>query len=507
MNSVLAQLDDSGMAHPGEAGRRAGRIPEILLIAGPALLAGGLCLIQVDGRSLGFDESASVAIASEHGAALWSAIAHDGGNMAGYYLLLHGLIAAFGHGEVVLRLPSAIGAAAASALTALLALRLFDRRVAFAAGLLMAVSLPLVFWGQSARSYAILVALSAGSFLAFAVLLESDRPRAAWFAYVLCTTAALYASLIALLILAAQLVALVWHPRGRRLVAPAVGAIAVLSVPLMILGARRGSGQLFWVPRPDLTSAKQVAVTLTSAGLPPSIHTTSTTYPLLALTLLTLIVAAAALFTEARHWPSVLVLSWILVPVVIAVVESLIGQSIFVSRNLLVVLPAVALLLAWGLTRLSLGWALLAAVLALRALQLAPAYGVSPEDWLAATADVMRNAEPGDCVAFYPSDGRNAFRDYVRGQPPRAVLPPVPWSYERAYIENYATLRAPPAGCRRLWLVSSHEGQANGPGRSRANLARYQSLRSMLTAAYGNGRVTRFGYADAVGVELFGPRA
>src|SRR6516165_3878512 len=129
MNSVLAQLDDSGMAHPGEAGRRAGRIPEILLIAGPALLAGGLCLIQVDGRSLGFDESASVAIASEHGAALWSAIAHDGGNMAGYYVLLHVLIAAFGHGEVVLRLPSAIGAAAASGLTALLALRLFDRRV------------------------------------------------------------------------------------------------------------------------------------------------------------------------------------------------------------------------------------------------------------------------------------------------------------------------------------------------------------------------------------------
>jgi hypothetical protein len=171
-----------------------------------------------------------------------------------------------------------------------------------------------------------------------------------------------------------------------------------------------------------------------------------------------------------------------------------------------VVLPAVALLLAWGLTRLGIGWAVLAAVIALRALQLGPAYGVSPEDWRSATAYVLARATPGDCVAFYPSDGRNAFRYYARGKPPRSVLPPVSWSNGRAYIENYATLTTPPAGCRRLWLVSSHQGRRNGPAASRANLARYQSLRSMLMAAYGNGRVTRFGYADAVTVELFGPR-
>src|SRR2546425_140026 len=65
------------------------------LLAGPALLAVGLCLIDISGRSLGFDESATVAIAGQHGSALWSAIAHDGGNMSGYYVLMHVLIDLF----------------------------------------------------------------------------------------------------------------------------------------------------------------------------------------------------------------------------------------------------------------------------------------------------------------------------------------------------------------------------------------------------------------------------
>jgi hypothetical protein len=119
----------------------------------------------------------------------------------------------------------------------------------------------------------------------------------------------------------------------------------------------------------------------------------------------------------------------------------------------------------------------------------------------------MNSAHLGDCVAFYPSDGRNAFRYYAHRQPPRSVLPAVSWTYDRAYIENYATLARRPAGCGRLWLVSSHVGQANGPARSRANLARYRALRAMLAGGYGGGRTREFGYADAVTVELFGPRS
>jgi mannosyltransferase len=486
------------------------------LLAAPALLATGLCLIEISGRSLGFDESATVAIAGQHGSALWSGIAHDGGNMSGYYVLLHVLITLFGRGLLVLRLPSAIGAGVAVVLLEMLALRLFDKRVALIAGLLSAVSLPLVFWGQSARSYALLVALVTGSFLAFVSILDGGRPRAAWIAYVLFTALAMYASLMAILIVPAQLIILAWHRERARALASALAAIVVCCVPLIVLVARRGSGQLFWVPRPDSTSIKQVLQALTSAGLEPNFHASSTTGALLVCTVIALIAIVAMVMRTSLtgRWGPALAVSWLLVPVGVAYVESLVGQSIFLPRNLLICIPAVSLLLAWGITRCGvrplLAIAAVFGLLALRALQVAPGYGVSPEDWRAATDYVLAHTRAGDCVAFYPSDGRNAFRYYVRAEAiaPRPVLPAVPFSDPRAYIEDYATvsprqLRLVPHSCARLWLVSSHEGQRNGTAGSRANYARYLALGSTLARAYPRGRARTFGYAAPVRIELF----
>jgi mannosyltransferase len=500
----------------GVARRWAPSARDAALLAGPALLALGLCLIEIKGRSLGFDEAATVAIAGQDGSALWSAIAHDGGNMSGYYALMHVLIDLFGRGALVLRLPSALGTGLAVALLEALALRLFDRRTALIAGLLGAVSLPLVFWGQSARSYALLVALVTGSFLAFVAIVDGERPRAAWIAYVLCTALALYASLLAILIVPAQLVILAWHRGRARAVAAALGAIAVCCVPLMVLAAQRGSGQLFWVPRPDSTSVNQVLEAVTSAGLEPTFHATSTTTPLLVCTLVALgVIAVAVGRANAPHrWRPALALSWLVVPVAVAYVESLVWQSIFLPRNLLICIPAVSLLLAWGMTRRGTPALLVvsafAGLLALRALQLAPSYGVSPEDWRAATHYVVAHTARGDCLAFYPSDGRNAFRYYLRpgARVPRPVLPAAPFSSSRAYIEDYASLppghlRRPPYGCRRLWLVSSHEGQPGGTAGSRANYARYLALRGSLEAEYPSRRTRSFGYAAPVTVERF----
>ncbi|MBV9535715.1 MAG: glycosyltransferase family 39 protein, partial [Solirubrobacterales bacterium] len=149
-----------------------GRLGDAAVVVGPALLAAALCLVGITSRSLGFDESATAAIASQHGAALRHAIAHDGGNMAGYYVFVHALVSLFGRGLLVLRLPSAIAIAAVVAVTGMLGLRLFDRRTAVAAALLTAVTVSLVFWGQSARSYALMVAFVSASFLAFNALVD-----------------------------------------------------------------------------------------------------------------------------------------------------------------------------------------------------------------------------------------------------------------------------------------------------------------------------------------------
>ena len=498
---------------------RCPRLSDALIVGLPAVLAAALCLYDISTRSLWLDEAASVAIASQHGVAFGAALAHDGGNMLGYYALLHVLIGAFGSGAFVIRLPSALAAAATVAIVDVLALRLFDRRTALMAGLLASLSLSLVYWGQDARGYALMVALIAGSFLAFLALLEERAGWPAWFAYALLTTAAVYAGLEAVLVVPAQLVMLLWYRDRVRPVLSAVAVAAICCVPLAVLAANRGSGQLFWVPPPSLRIAKQVIQALTSSALQPSFYTSTGT----ALVVLTaLVLGAGAWWTwrlvhasgvRAACGPALMV-SWVLVPVVLALIESAVGQSIFQPRYILVSLPAVALLLAWTLTDRRLAPVLvlvvLSALIALRGLQLVPAYGKSPEDWRAAASYVVTRARAGDCAAFYPLDARMPFAYYLgnRAGVLAPILPTTPLSEVRPYVEQYASLSPRqlsqlPARCRRVWLVSSHEGRVGGPPVSAGNYARFRRLEAGLRVEYPRSSSATFGYAGTVVVTLY----
>ena len=470
------------------------RLYDVAVVGVPAVVGIVLCLMELTSRSLWLDEAATVAIASQHGSALWHAITHDGGNMLGYYALLHVLIGWFGDGAAVIRLPSVLAAGGCAAAVSLVALRVFDRRVALAAGTLTAVSLPLVFWGQDARGYAAMVALVAGSFAAFADLVEGPRRRRAWVAYVVLTTLSVYASYVAIFALPAQLVALAWRrPAWRR----SVGAMAVCAVgwiPLVVLAATRGSGQLFWIARPDLKADKQVVLALTSAGFEPNFKPTAVAAVLAIATAALLLVAAARIVRgRGAPWGSLLALSWLVVPVALMWLWSLVGQPIFTPRNVLVSLPAVALLLGWVLMRsrvrpAAAGLAV-GILIALRVVALAPSYGTSPENWRAATAYVTAAAQPGDCFAFYPLDAQMPFA-YYTGAP---VKP---------YVERYVTPRVA-SSCSRVWLIASHQGLPSGTDASRAHFAQYVAIRSALAREYPRHATKAFGYASYIWVELF----
>jgi mannosyltransferase len=494
------------------------------VVAGPAALAALLTFLQITGRSLGFDEGATVAIASQHGAALWAGIAHDGGNMSGYYLLLHVLIGAFGNSLLVLRIVPALATVATVALVALIARRLFSPLAALAGGTLAAVSLPLVYWGQTARAYAPMVAFVCAGFLAFIELCDPpDRRPRRWprFAYVAAMTLAMYSSFVAVLVVPAQLLVLVHRRRAWRPVAAGLGAVALACAPLVVLAVRRGSGQLFWVPHPNRMIETQVLQSLTSAGLTPSFHHTATTYVLMWGTVAAILALVADLVARRRRgeavWGRALVLSWSIVPSAITFLYSFASQPIFEPRNVLVSTPAISLALATTVSGSRRGRTVaavaVALVVALRALQLAPAYGVSPEPWSTVTATVLAQSRPGDCVAFYPLDGRMAFQYYVADDPgglrraPRSILPVLPWTRVKSYVEEYATLS--PAGlarravtCRRLWVISSHEGQADGPALSRAHRAAYFRLDGTLQALFGFSPVASYGYASTIHVQL-----
>jgi mannosyltransferase len=520
-----------GLAMPSRL--RGARARDRVAIAAPAALAAALSLDRITGRSLGFDEGATVAIVSQHGHALWTAIAHDGGNMAGYYLLMHGLVGVFGNGLLVLRLPSALATVATVALVATIGIRLFDRRAGLVAGVLAAVSLPLLYWAQTARGYAPMVAFVCAGFLALVAL--SDPPQAEapgrwpWIAYVVAMTLAMYCSIVAVLVVPAQLLVLVHRRAALRRLGSALAAIAVCSLPLAILAVRRGSGQLFWVPRPTRMVETQVLQSITSAGLAPSFHHVVTTYLLMWATVAAVLALVADAIRRRRRgeagWGMALMLAWCVVPAALTFLYSLVAQPVFVPRNVLTSTPAVGLALAaatrdrrWPrLVAPVVGVALLA-VLALRALPVAKSYGVSPEPWRAVTAHVLAQSRPGDCIAFYPEDGRMAFQYYVgtRGpataRAPRSILPVIRWGVVGSYVEDYvaptrSTLARRAQGCRRMWFVASHEGQPNGPTRARAHRAQYLRLDAELERLFGAAPAQDYGYASVIHVQLLPRKA
>ncbi len=521
------------------AGRSRVRRPDLLAVALPALLAALLAAYELGTRSLWLDEGASVSIASQQGAALWTAIAHDGGNMLAYYLLLHGLITLLGDGAVVIRLPSVVASALSAAIVAGIGLRIANRRIAFTAGILTAVSLPLIFWGQDARGYALMVTFVAASYLAFAAIIRFDEhaevPRRLLAMYILSTLLAIYTGFVAAVIIPAQLVALVLARRRARQVVASKRVIAICCVPLMVLALERGSDQLFWVPAPSLLVLGQAARTLTSAGMPPNFHTTATSTETLLVSAVLLLVGAVAITirTRAREpevdrrglpwgawraWGELLVLAWLLVPVLLGVLAAEAGAPVELARGSVILIPAVALLLALALHHPRvppvLAWAAVAGVVALRALALAPSYGASPEPWDAATRYVLAAthadaARTPACVAFYPLDGRMPFDYYLdAGAAPGAdalvgVFPPRPWASLHPYVEQYAIpsasqLRGIARRCPQLWLIASHQGQLHGPSASRADYFRYGALLAALARRYPSRRRRSFGWAAVI---------
>jgi len=504
--------------------RLAGR--DLIVLAIPAVVGALLCAIELNTRSLWLDEGSTFAIASQHGAALWRGIAHDGGNMLLYYLLIHVVISLFGSAAWVLRLPSLVATGVTGALVAALGLRLLgDRRQAVAVGLLTVVSLPMIYWGQNARGYALMVMFATASMLAFAILLE--RPsRGAIIAYGLCNLGMLYVGYDAALLILAQLALLPFFRERIRVVVGSLAVVAVLCIPLLVLAAQRGSGQLFWVPSLGGSVLGQTALTLLSAALPPNFHHTSTTtatWIVMAIALAATLVAAVLELRRSAdrraHWKLWLLVAWLVIPATIGLLASLAGEPIELARCAILLIPAISLLTVWAIVRLApnpaAGAVVLAVLLALRLLQVIPAYGVSSEDWKGAAAYVARSTVgQRACVAFYPQDGRESFDYYVRGSAAARrltpVLPALDWSTVKPFVERYgsftaADLRAV-GGCSRLILIASHQGSSSGTAVSRANWARYVAIQHALDKRFASHTVRKFGWASTVTVTSYSRR-
>jgi hypothetical protein len=354
----------------------------------------------------------------------------------------------------------------------------------------------------------------------------------------------------AVLALPAQLLVLAWHRRRVAWVLSGLVAAGLLCIPLAVLAVSRGSAQIFWIPPPSAFTTRQVLLTLSSSGLEPQFYSASGDVLLRITEVLAVLGAGAVVWqlvrSRTRAWRPLLIAGWLFVPPVLSWVISELGRSMFEARYLLMSLPAVSLLLAWLIVGLAepsaaralgtlrglpvvrrwqpgpsaarvlpmllraLAATLLVGLIVLRTLQLAPSYGVSTEPWRAVTRHVVATFRPGDCIAFYPLDSRMPFRYYLPpGAPaPRSVLPDISWTPTVPFVEEYSTLSRTRLNrvsrqCNRVWLVSGHQGHNDGTTLGKVHFKRYTALIAGLESRYLNSRVTSYGAARIITLQLF----
>ncbi len=470
--------------------------------AAAALLSGGYKLGQ---PSLWRDEAYTIDGAIRPVAQIVALVRHQEAFYAAYYLFMHPLVTLFGTSAVVLRLPSVLATSVAAALTTVLGRRLaalagwqLPSVTGLIAGLAF-VALPLTTrYAQEARSYAAVTALAVTATLLLVKALGAagrsggsapgparvsiagpsggSSARAStgwrwWAGYAAAIALTGLFSLFGLLIVvahAANLVAVGARARQARHWAAAVAAALLADSPVVAYAyAQRAEGS--WIQRPTTTTLAHLLDSFAGSQL--------LVLPVAVLAFC----GIAAAFAEQASWRRLSVATvaapWLMLPTGLLLAVSL-AHPVYSLRYVVFCLPALALLLAAGLTgiarlvasvpparsRTALAWLPSLAVTAGLAVMLAgPQLAVRlssarPDNLHEASAIVAAHERPGDAVLYMPS----AYRVVAYGYPaPFGRLRDVALArtpYASSTLTGYelspAALRSRFAHVSRVWIIS-----------------------------------------------------
>ena len=426
-------------------------------------------------RSLWFDEALTAWVAGLPTAELWDVVGKRSANLGLYYLLMDGWTAVAGTGEVALRAPSVAGAVATVPLVAVLGRRLYGGAVTWLAPVLLVLNAFFVSLAQEARPYALLALGAAASSYLFVAGIE--RPtRGRWAAYALVTAAAVYLHAFAVLLPLAHASSLLLLPPRRipwRHVLGAGALAGAIVAPLAVVSLTQGGDLVSWIPPLSASRLLRFGVNLAGSATRPG----AVAHVHLAVTIG--LVAIAAVAATARpgpeglaRWRTGFAVMWLVVPLGSILVISLV-RPLLVDRYLVGSSPALALVAAWGITRIRPRPAAIAAgaAAAVTGALLVAALHSSPlpkEDWRAAAQHLGDRAAPGDAVYVSGSFGLPGLElplislEYYRDR----VEPPVPGPLRTAG-ELIATLRGggAPSPTGRVWVVVAGEPElrARGP--------------------------------------------
>ncbi|MGW6910404.1 glycosyltransferase family 39 protein [Streptomyces sp. NPDC054940] len=229
--------------------RTSGRVPMVPVV--PMAVMFGIGLWGLDREGMWRDEGVTFQVARRSVPEIWRLLWGVDAVHGLYYLLMHAVLAVH-PGEVVLRLPSVLGATAAAGLVAALGARLVRPRVGLWAGLLFAVTPMVGHYAQEGRSYALVTAGVAGATLLLV--------RRVWWAYGVVLGIACLLHELALLAACAHAVTLAADRVPRRVWfrwACAVLGVGIVLLPLVAV-SRAQAGQVEWLTEPGWGTAERL---------------------------------------------------------------------------------------------------------------------------------------------------------------------------------------------------------------------------------------------------------
>jgi mannosyltransferase len=309
--------------------------------AGVVLFTLTLCLTRLGSQPLWYDELFTRDTASLPWSGIWDAARDTEAPHLAYYALLKPWLAAFGTSDWALRLPSAIFAALAAGMTALLGRRLFGDVAGLVAGLALGAGSFFVSWAQQARGYTLAVLLVTVTTYAF-VRASEERSTRWWAVWAIALAAAGWISVFAFSVAAAHLAAfLLMRPRPPLRVPLIAGCAALVAfLPQAVLVATGDNGQLDWIPSPtvhrvaigvwDWASRNPVAVLAAALGIVQLVRNA---------------------VPRPAAWKAALIGVWLVAPLVATLAAS-IAQPAFEARYILAAAPAMALAIAAGVVSL-----------------------------------------------------------------------------------------------------------------------------------------------------------
>jgi 4-amino-4-deoxy-L-arabinose transferase-like glycosyltransferase len=315
-------------------------------------------------------------------ASLWDALSavHHTSVTPPFHYVLAWLAVQLGDPLVTIRLPSLILGTATVPVVYLLGARAAGRPAGLLAAALVAISPFAIFYGTEGRAYATLTFLAAVSTLALLRALDDGRGRW-WALFAAASCLALYTHYTGVFLVLAQLAWAWWaHAERRRAVVASAAAIAVGFLPWFpfFLDQRENKGIEVLASFADLTLG---GVGRAFARFFPG-HPFHPVADLpgrpeaFAVALVLLLALAAAVAWQwrkgrpglpARSDPLTLIMIGTLATPVGVLLWSLGGDSILLARTLSASLPAFAVLVGAGITRLPRPWAAIAAAVLLGA--------------------------------------------------------------------------------------------------------------------------------------------